>query len=194
MRKFLLATLANGTAVVGEFDDLGGTGQGYATQVFALAKPFNAWRVTGTQHPASGEAVKVRTRVMYGGHQIVSIQQVKPKTESHGYDPQNFEPVEEIQRGQYGVWTAPAENTPDGARAGLDYPIHRESTDLRRYVILTAAGPDGTGEVRHYIDAGESARTYGSIDDVTRAAESEGGSVATATDEGPADADEDREF
>lgn len=177
--KFLMATLASGVAVVAEFSRLNGSGQGYASQVFSGRKPFNAWRVVGSTHPHSGEAVLVRSREMYNGSEVVKVAQVRPlagREETHNYDPANFEIVQEMQKGQYGMWTAPTENTPEGAVAGAAYPIHREPESLRRYAILKVAqGEDA--ERRFYLDG------------------QDGAGVASAHDErdaaGPGDGDED---
>jgi hypothetical protein len=189
-QKFLMATLNDGTQVVSAFENLGGTGQGYATQVFARVKPFNAWKNVGNTHPHSGEPVKIRTRVMYSGAEIRSISQVKPiagREESHGYEPENFEAVSEMQHGRYGMYVAPSENTPVGAVAGAEYPIHREEDSFRRFVILRVATAD-TVEVRHWLDAQpvEGAGTTGGValDDV----DAERRNTRTR---GPGDADED---
>lgn len=198
-RKFLLATLTTGEKVVSEFSDLGGSGQGYSTQVFAQQKPFNAWKVVAGEHPASGEKVLVRTRVMFNGMLITSIAQVQPKEgfdTSHGYVVENFEPVTEIQHGQYGAHVFGAENLPAGAVAGVGYPIHRDPNDFRRYVVLKVeqapetVGGEPTPEVRYTVDR-----------DRTERARSEyaGAAVDSATDHdddfgggrGPGDADDD---
>lgn len=192
-RKFLQATLVgNQGEVVAEFADLGGTGQGYAGQVFARAKPFNAWRVISGTHPASGEATLVRTRQMYNGNAILSIAQVQPKAgfeTSHEYLPANFEPVLEIQHGKYGAWVAPTENTPPGAVAGMSYPIHRDPNDFRRYVVLRVEqapaqiGGEPTPEMRFNVDA-STARSDGTFGGDDHAQEA-------AVGHEPADADED---
>jgi hypothetical protein len=139
MSKFLMATLKDGRKVVAEFSKLKGTGQGYTGRVFAQAMPFNAWRVVGHTHPVSGERVLVRTRVMINGAEIAEIAPVQPRDgiANHNYEPENFEPATEIQRGQYGVWTAPRENTPEGAQPGVAYPVHRDEVTLARFVYLS---------------------------------------------------------
>jgi hypothetical protein len=192
--KFLRATLDTGEQVVSEFANLAGSGQGYATQVFAGVKPFNAWRVVSGRHPVSGEEVLVRARTMYSGRRIQTIQQVKPiagREQNHGYAADAFEAVLEVQHGQYGMWVAPSENTPEGAVAGTEYPIHRDSPDFRRYVILRVAGePAAIGgepvpELRHYIDTGSQVSVGASVPgfDDERAGE--------APSSEPGDADED---
>jgi hypothetical protein len=98
---------------------------------------------------------------MYNGMQIKSLAVVKPiagMETSHQYDPGNFQPVSEVQDGEYGMYIAPAENTPTGAVAGVEYPVHRDDASLRRYVILrveqapTTIGGEPTPEVRYWID------------------------------------------
>ena len=170
-RKYLQATLVSGAVVIAAFEKLGGTGQGYSTQVFAGRKPFNGWRVVGDTHPVSGEPVVLRTRTMYAGHQIASITAVKPKDgreNDHGYESGNFEPVAEIQSTEHGMYTAPTANTPEGAVAGVDYPVHRDPNDLRRYVILRAANDIGP-ETRFYVDAASAAPDWSDDDDVVEA-------------------------
>jgi hypothetical protein len=195
--KFLQATLLSGVAVVSEFENLGGSGQGYATQVFACVKPFNAWRKVGSVHPQSGETVAIRTRVMYSGAQIASIAQVKPKAgfeETHEFQPENFEPVAEMRHGRHGMYVAPSEATPNGAVAGAEYPVHRQDSDFRRYVILRAATAT-TPELRHWIDAevagGEGGAGAGGVplDDLD--ARRRGMRDRQGRGRGPADADED---
>jgi hypothetical protein len=197
--KFLMATLVSGLKVVSGFDNLGGSGQGYATQVFAQVKPFNAWRKIGSVHPHSGETVNIRSREMLSGAQIVKIQQVKPKAGfegSHEYEPENFEPVAEIQHGRYGVFVVDA-SAPfgeaaiaSGAVAGAEYPIHREDSTFRRYVILKVATAE-TPEVRFWIDdapSTESGSGVGAGIDDDDDDEVENRQVRRR---GPADADED---
>ena len=186
--KFLMAKLISGLTVVAEFSKLTGTGQGYAGQVFAGRKPFNAWKVVSGTHPASGEPVLVRTREMFAGSQIASITQVKPlpgMETSHGYQPENFEPVREIQKGRYGMWTAPTTNTPEGAVPGETYPINRDESSMRRYVILKVAQGE-TAEVRFYLDAEQSSGYGDGLNEPAHVSEDD--------DFGPGDADEESEW
>jgi hypothetical protein len=157
MTNFLKATLQDGTEVISEFSKLQGSGERYIAQVFAGVKPFNAWKVVGHQHPQSGEAVLIRTREMYSGQQIKKVCRVQPvegQADTHGYQPQFFVPVTEIQGGQYGTWEAPAENTPQDAVAGALYPIHRDDASMERFVYLKVASDPETheGEIRYLID------------------------------------------
>lgn len=194
--KFLMATLVDGTKVVGQFEQLGGSGQGYAEQVMRGVKAFNAWRVVGTNHPASGEPCLLRIREMIAGSRIQSIQQVHPTVSNHNYAWTNFQPVVELQKGQYGNWTAPSVGAPEGVVAGMDYPVHRDPADGRRYVIVKVAGePETVGgepvpEQRYYVDATTLAPVV-DRDDATADDDDEedGGYVGR----GPTDADDDIE-
>jgi hypothetical protein len=160
MRNFLKATLLDGSEVVAEFSKLQGSGERYVGQVFYAAKPFNAWRVLRHTHPVSGEAVLVRTREMYNGNQIKKVERVQPKADVTSQqigtlDPQYFESCPEIQGTAFGLWTAPAENTPEGAVAGVSYPIHRNEQTLERYVILRVENGDEPA-LRFQIEAARS--------------------------------------
>lgn len=149
---FVQAILKNGEVVVSEFSKLTNLTP-YAAQAFARMRPFNHWEVTGTVHPESGERVLYRTRHLISGDYIMSMTEVEPKPgreEDHNYDPDNFQPVSHMQKGAYGSWTAPAENTPEGAVAGVKYPIHRDEATWQMYVILKVATED-TPEVRYVL-------------------------------------------
>jgi hypothetical protein len=183
--KYLMATLLSGEKVVSGFDNLGGTGQGYATQVFACVKPFNAWRKVGNVHPQSGETVNIRTRVMYSGAQIASVQQVKPKAgfeDGHEYVADNFEPVAEIQHGQYGVYLGTGQEQPTAGVLGAEYPVHRDEASFRRFVILKVGTPTEP-EARFYLDAPEDVGAPVVSDEPQR--------PSRRPSRGPADADED---
>lgn len=148
MKTVLEATLKSGEVLYSEFDKLTKIGK-YSSDVFGGRKPFNAWRLMGNVHPASGEAVLIRERMMVNGSQIAKIRQVKQLEDG------TYGPVETVQSGERGVWTAPS--NPDdqvvGAVMGMQYPVHQDSSDLRQYVILSVAGHDGNAdEIRHYLD------------------------------------------
>lgn len=147
MSTVLEATLKNGEKVYSQFDKLTKIGK-YSSDVFSGRKPFNAWRVVANVHPASGEKVLIRERLMVNGTEIAKLRQVKPNGDG------TYAAVETVQSGERGVWTAP--DNPDdqvvGAVMGMQYPVHQSSSDLRDYVILNAEGHDGNPEVRHYID------------------------------------------
>lgn len=166
---FLLATLENGTKLVSEFSKLGKV-EKYANQVFTGYKPFNAWRVTGTVNPANGEKALIRTRDMINGKLIVSLAEVEPTTEDHNLDPANFRPVAHMQKGTFGTFKVPAENTPEGLTAGAEYQIHMDEASRRKYVVARAAieGADPTTaegqEVRHYLDADRTSFHVDSVD------------------------------
>ena len=68
-------------------------------------------------------------------------------------DPAYFAPRAISDRGEAGSWRAPEENTPEGAVAGVVYPVHRDAT-LRRFVILNAEGNRGEAERRLMLDTG----------------------------------------
>lgn len=148
MTTVLEATLKTGEKVYSEFDKLKQVGK-YASDVFAGRKPFNAWRVLANVHPASGERVLVRERMMINGTEISKVRQVKRLEDG------TYAPVETVQSGERGIWTAPS--NPDdavvGAIMGMQYPIHQDSITLRDYVILSVAGHDGNAdEVRYFVD------------------------------------------
>lgn len=158
---FLQATLADGGKVVSEFSKLGRV-ERYVNQVFTGAKPFNAWKVVGTEHPHSGERVLIRTRAMLNGTNIVSIEEVEVKPEigdNHQYLPENFLPKASLQKGQYGFWTAPEDGSVENAVAGAQYPVRKDEATLRRYVILRVGDPSAdpsevaSQEIRHFLDA-----------------------------------------
>jgi hypothetical protein len=156
---FLLATDKDGSQVVAEFSRLEGSGEGYVSRVFAGAKTFNAWKIVGDTHPVSGEKVLLRQRVMLNGKYLAKVEPVQPKEgreNDHGYDPDAFEKVTEVQGAEGGKYVCPAENGPEGAVPGVTYPIHREANSLEKYVILKAAVPtEGNlldGEVRYWIE------------------------------------------
>jgi len=168
-KTYLKATTLSGLVVIAAFSKLGGSGERYVGQVFAGARPFNAWKVVGQAHPVSGEAVLLRTRVMLSGRTLSTIEAVKPiagREETHGYDPTNFEPRVEIQGGRYGLWTVPAVETPEGLVAGTQFPINRAPDTLERYVLLRVA-ENGQPEKRYVLDAGRTT-SYGTIDEMTR--------------------------
>lgn len=183
-KTFLRATLRDGTQVVSVFTKLAGV-ENYARDVFAMRKPFNAWQIVGTAHPASGEQVLMRQRRVYNGSQIVSIEQVRPvsgREEDHGLQAENFEPVTHTARGRDGTYQFTAANAPEGAQVGIDYPVHRDPTrqhGFNRYVVLRIAHTSEEGqqvpESRYYIDRPASAAPYVEVS-------------------GPADADDDDPF
>ena len=157
-RIFAEATLNDGSKVVSEFSKLGGIGN-YSAAVMAGRKGFNAWRVVGTIHPASGEPCLVRERTVLNGSEIRSIREVTPlpgREQDHGYDPGAFQGVQEVQSGQYGIWRAPTNGSAvEGAVPGMEYPVHRDEGTLEKYVILRwAEDGEGGGEVRHYFERG----------------------------------------
>lgn len=147
MTTVLEATLKSGEVLYSEFDKLTKIGK-YSADVFAGRKPFNAWRLLGNVHPASGEKVLVRERMMINGSEIAKIRQVKQVSEGI------YGSVETVQSGERGIWTAPS--NPDdavvGAIMGMQYPVHQDSSDLRQYVILNAEGHNGDAELRYYVD------------------------------------------
>lgn len=148
---FLQATMDDGSKIVSEFTKLGHV-QRYITQVLAGGRPFNAWAIVSDTHPESGDKCLMRTRNMISGHKIKSIEIVRRMAGApeHSMAPQSFVPVPLIQRGQYGSWKAPLENTPAGAVAGVEYPIKRDAVTLQRYVVLKA-----NPEQRFSLDAAE---------------------------------------
>lgn len=157
---FLKATLQDGTDVVSEFSKLASP-QKYANQVFGGLKPFNAWKVVGSTHPHSGERVLVRERVMYNGKLVMAITEVEPTTEQHDLLPSNFQPVSVMQKGGRGFYTVPEAAPQDDLVSGARYPIHRDPSTFRDYVVVRAAQEEGgeeggtmveVSEVRYYLD------------------------------------------
>lgn len=186
--KYLRAVLVTGQVVIAAFQKLSGTGQNYVSQVFSGRKPLNVWTKVSTVHPKSGEAVLFRTREMIGAAAIRSISAVKPKAgfeaeDVHQFDPTNFEAVVEMQAGENGTYTVPAEQTPEGLTAGDQYPIHREPNDLRRYIVTKVAAGD-VPEQRYFIDS-LAPRPY---------AESEAAESRHTSSYGPSDSDDDDSF
>lgn len=165
---YIEANLKDGGTVISEFQKAQAMRR-FAADVFSGRKALPVWRVVGDTHPQSGEPVVIRTRSFVNGTHIASMQAVVPINENHGYDPSNFEDVEEFKgttgRQSNGLWTAPTENTPDGAVAGVKYPVHRDEVDHRRYVILRVA-EDVTPENRFYLDETAGVRVGGEDDDV----------------------------
>lgn len=183
-RTYVQATLKNGTVVVSAFTKLAGV-ENYGRDVFAGRKPFNAWEIVGTTHPASGEAVLVRRRRIYNGSEIASLEEVRSVVgEDHGLDPANFEPVLHVQRGRHGSLHRFTEgNAPEGAVTGLDYPVHTDPArahGFQKYVILRVAQPavgdePGSPEQRFYLERPVSPAPFVEV-------------------QGPADADDDDPF
>lgn len=154
--QFILVKLTDGSSVVGEFQQRQAMRR-FAANVMSGQKAFPVWRTVSNAHPHSGEPVLMRTREFVNGNLILSMVEVEPVSVGTdgevNMDPQNFQPVAAIQRkGSLGSWVAPAEATPEGAVAGASYPVHRDDSDARRYVILLAGNEDRE-EVRHYLDA-----------------------------------------
>lgn len=152
-QTFLRITTRTGEKYVSEFTKLVNV-QRYASQVFIGQKPFNVWRVVGDVHPQSGERVLVRQRVMLNGRDVLEVEHVqrKPDVDANTMDAADFEPVAEIQSGQGGLWTAPEQNTPEHAVAGVRYPVHINPQTLRPYVILQAEREEpAVEEIRYEI-------------------------------------------
>jgi len=171
MTTFLKATMKDGTEVLAEFSKLAKV-QRYVTQVMAGTKPFNVWSVVGRVHPVSGEDVLSRTRTMYNGRDIQTIVEVT----------QDGFPKVQMQRGTYGVWTAP-----EGvgvAPEGTEFPLHRDALSGRRYVVARAGTLGEADEVRHYIDPEAS-----EVNDPTTPIRMDG----PVRMDGPADGDDDDE-
>jgi hypothetical protein len=192
---YLQATLRDGTRVVSEFTKPQNIAR-YAAQCFAGMRPFNAWQTTGNRHPYSGEEVLVRQWRLINGREVMTIEQVQPRPgfeTSHDMQPENFEPVPHVQQGPQGGWTAPAENTPEGAVVGARYPVHVTEGDLRTYVILRAADAQGQGEIRHYVDRGQvtSRATVDELIGGTVVDEDEGRGRRQRGELGPGDGDDD---
>lgn len=179
---FLMATLDNGESIVSEFSKLAHV-ERYVAQVMAGGRPFNAWRVVSKVHPESGDACLVRTRQMISGRKIALVEIVERNATAtaDSLDPQDFTSLPMVQRGQYGTWKAPAENTPAGAVAGVEYPVKRDPATLVRYVTLKVAA-ESAPEVRFMLDAEPAAmdrqEAPGEIDRILHA-------------DGPLDGDED---
>ena len=159
MIKFLKATLMDGTEVISEFRNLEKVGK-YIADVFSNRKPFNVWRTVSEDHPSgSGEACVVRTRMSIRPSQVRQITEVTRRTGAlaappTSYEPQDFVDVQIIPKGERGLWRAPLENTPEGLVAGLQYPVHRDQTNFRDYVVVRTATirEEGiTPEQKYYI-------------------------------------------
>lgn len=157
---FVRATTRDGAQLVSEFSRLNGL-ENYSRDVFSGRKPFNLWTVVAQRHEHSGEKVLHRTRTLIPGSEITRLEEVEPIDPSNFAveDPSTFRPVVLMQRGEAGIWKAEGDDLPEGAVAGAEYPIHRESIGygFYRYVILTAAvegegGVEPVAEVRHWLD------------------------------------------
>lgn len=155
MKRYLEAQLADGTRVIGEFRRLAKVGR-YVAAVMGGYRPFEVWQVVGETHPASGEKCLVRTRQSISGRSITSIREVKPRADldgPHNSVPTNFEPVARVQRGPFGLFTVTEGLGVEGAQVGVEYPVHRDPTSLRKFIIVRAQDEAaGTTELRYYID------------------------------------------
>lgn len=150
---YLMATLTDGRKVVSEFSKLGKIAA-YVAQTFARMRPFNAWKVESTEHPVSGERVLFRSRELISGEYIVSITEVEPAEgheEDHDYNAAFFKPVARMQKGEKGIWVAPENDTPEGAVALTEYPLHYDAANWQSYVILKAAS-EGVEELRYVVN------------------------------------------
>jgi hypothetical protein len=158
---FLRAKLKDGQVLVSEFSQLARV-ERYAIQVYNGTKPFNAWKVVSTDHPVSGERQLHRERMLVNGAEIVSLQQVEPTTEDHGYEPDHFQPVAVAQRGPRGVYRVPEEDAPEevtaaGGTPGMEFPKHRDEMSFRDFIFLNAQ--EGT---RFFLDGyGEAGPQHG---------------------------------
>jgi len=148
---YVRALMVDGTQVVSSFERLQGIRK-LSADVLGNRKAFPVWRVVGTTHPVSGEPCLTRTRQFVSGRQIAHMEVVTPTNENHEYDPENFEPVVEVQRGDAGRMFFTEDMDPvDGVTVGVEYPLHR-APDGRRFVIVTSNSGDGEEDVLHYID------------------------------------------
>lgn len=148
---FVRVTLKDGEQAVSEFSKMRGIGT-YASEVMSGRKAFALWRPVAQTHPISGAPCLVRSRVMVNGTEVRNMEVVIPTTEEHNFDPRNFTPLPNIQRGPYGLWTVPEnEDRPEGVPVGAQFPVYRDSVTLRRYVVLRVA-ENGNEERRHWLD------------------------------------------
>lgn len=181
---FMQANLKDGSKIISQFSKLGKVGA-YAGQVFGGRKAFNAWEVVGDTHPVSGEKVLYRQRKLIAGSDISSLQVVKPKAgfeTSHGFAPENFEQVVEMEHGRYGVFTVEAQDDGGLRPAGLsediplgtEFPIRRDGSSLRKYIVVRAAS-EGQTERRYWLD------TQTEEDVVQRPADAEDDTISEAS-------------
>lgn len=144
----------------------------FAREVMSGAKALPVWRKISDTHPQSGEPSLIRSRRFINGNLVLSMEVVQPKqdfADTHGYDPNRFEPVPEIKSQGYGFWTCPPDDAPEGAVVGARYAVKRDAVDQRRYVTLRVAEGDAP-ERRHYLDAerGGHSESLGAYDDDER--------------------------
>lgn len=156
---YVLTTLKTGEKFISQFTKLRGL-RDYSSKVMSGQKSFAAWTVISEQHPASGERILVRTRTFVSGSAIATMAEVEPATEDHEYNPDNFRLIPKFQKTEWGFFTFP-ETLPAGAESavsGVEYPIHKDPSSLRKYVILTVAEPENSiVEERFYIDGATNA-------------------------------------
>jgi hypothetical protein len=143
--------MTDGSQVVSSFERLQGIRK-LSADVLGNRKAFPVWRVVDTTHPESGEPCLTRTRQFVSGRMIAHMEVVEPTTENHEYDPDNFAPVVEVQRGTAGrmLFTEDMDAV-DGITVGVEYPLHRDP-DGRRFVIVTSNSGEGEEDVVHFID------------------------------------------
>lgn len=160
--RYLRVTTDAGIQYVSEFHKLGFP-EKYFQKVLRAGKIFNVWNVVSETHPQSGEAVLIRRRIMLNPTRIVSVEEVEPdvRTGPDDYNPSHFKAKALIEKGAFGLWTAPTE---EGALVvdalpGAKYPIRRDNDSLRRYVVLRAG--EGEDEVRHWLDEAQPAYSTG---------------------------------
>ncbi len=148
---YVRAKMTDGTEVVSSFERLQGIRK-LSADVLGNRKAFPVWRVVDTTHPVSGEPCLTRTRQFVSGRMIAHMEVVTPTTEDHEYNPDNFEPVVEVQRGDAGrmLFTEDMDAV-EGITVGVEYPLHR-APDGRRFVIVTSNSGEGEEDVLHYID------------------------------------------
>jgi len=147
---YVRATLDNGKQYISEFTKLVHLGR-YASRVMSGMQAFNCWQVTSTRHPASGERVLFRKRLLISGRKIETLEEVEPSMPDHDMQPENFRSVSVMQLGKLGYWVAPEDNTPEGAVAGVKYPVHQDAATWQKYIILRTATSEAEVEQRYVI-------------------------------------------
>ena len=175
--RFIRATLDTGEQIISRFDGLASVHK-FAQQVFSGVKPFIAYTVVSETHPASGEAVLMRTRRFVQPSSVRTLDEVvwtgtgaPDLTALDGW-------VSRVapRAGRYGVWRVPEGEVVEvaGVRAtpNVDYPVRYDAPSRTRYVILQAAQP-GALAVIYSLNAPVLGGSSGPVTEVLRSGDAD---------------------
>ena len=175
--RFIRATLDSGEQIVSRFDGLASVHK-FAQQVFSGVRPFIAYAVVSETHPASGEAVLMRTRRFVQPSSVRALDEViwvgegAPNLGATTGWSSRVAP----RAGRYGVWKVPEGETVEvnGVRAtpGVEYPVRYDAPSRTRYVILQAAQP-GSLAVIYSLNAAAPSASSGPVTEVLRSGDAD---------------------